>query len=117
MQNLSAQSISSNSIVVGSPQIKELDVNMIENLWASVDYTTMSQSWKSPVSPVSFGSTPPGFNAMFDMGEAEMAGFDTRRDHPTGSQLGGQSPYPNLMFDGMSPITSFFGGSSMNFGG
>lgn len=89
-------------------------MNMIENYWASVDYTTMSQSWKSPVSPVGFGEPSPGFS-LFDMGEAELPGFDTRPG--PASHLSGQSPYPNLMFDGMSPITSFFGGSTMNFGG
>ena len=97
----------SSTSLVTSPGSEVMDENMLANLWAAVDYATMCQ----PIPPTllgGFGGSSLELDAIFGL---------TSADGSHSQHLSEQSPYPNLTFDGMSPIASFFGSSSMNFGG
>lgn len=103
------------SLVVSSPRPEDLDAKMTQGLWESVDSTTLSQPSESITSQVGSG-TPfqAAFNPLFDMGSVDLLNFDLSGFTP--APLSGQSPNPSLAVDGMSPIISFFGGNTMNFG-
>jgi hypothetical protein len=106
----------SSTSLVTSPSAEALDENMLANLWAAVDYTTMCQSPKSPALLGGFDGASLELDAIFGLTSAEAS--HSRNYLPSqAGLLNEHSPYPNLTFDGMSPITSFFGSSSMNFGG
>lgn len=105
----------SSTSLITSPNSEVMDENMLENLWAAVDYATMCQP-KPPTLVDGFSGPSPELDAIFGLTSAD----GSHSPHYLPSQVGRhseQSPYPNLTFDGMSPITSFFGSSSMNFGG
>ena len=88
---------------------------MIQRLWESVDSTTLSQPLEPVTSQIGPGTPFQGFNSLFDMGSVDLSNFDLSGFTP--AQISGQSPNPSLAVDGMSPIISFFRGTTMNFGG
>ena len=105
----------SSTSLVTSPGSEVMDENMLANLWAAVDYATMCQ----PIPPTllgGFGGSSLELDAIFDLTSADGSHSQNYLPSQVG-HLSEQSPYPNLTFDGMSPIASFFGSSSMNFGG
>ncbi|TVY37813.1 putative transcriptional regulatory protein [Lachnellula subtilissima] len=108
LQNLTAQSISSTSLVTSPPNAASLDQNTTGNLWAAVDYTTMCT--KKPA---------PELELDLLFGESAVNGSSNSNHYfsPPVAILDEQSPYGDLMFDSTSPITAFLRGSSMNFGG
>ena len=95
-----------------------MDADMLESMWASVDYINMTHGLKSSnTSPINFGPTPPASNHVFDTGVPNSTSFEPYR-YISGPpiQFNEQSPNPSLMFEGLSPFTSYFGGAPMDFG-
>ncbi|KFX92665.1 hypothetical protein O988_07173 [Pseudogymnoascus sp. VKM F-3808] len=118
LQDLATESISSALLAASAAQPENLDAKILRNLWASVDTTTLSQPLK-PMSSSIGGNTPfTGFNSLLDLDARDLSNFDINGLSPAPvSHLNMQSPNPSLALDGMSPFTSFFTGSSINFGG
>jgi hypothetical protein len=106
----------SSFLVNASPQLeKNLDENLLETLWASVDYTEMSQSIR-PLGPID-SISPPSFNSLLSLELTEGQAFDANRFLPAPVvNLDSGSAYTNSMFDSMSPMTSFLdSNSNMDF--
>jgi hypothetical protein len=95
-----------------------MDADVLESMWASVDYTNMTHPLKSShTSPINFGLTTPSSNRISDTGMPDQTNFEPYR-YISGPaiQFSEQSPNPSLMFEGLSPFMSYFGGAPMDFG-
>ena len=108
--------MSSTSLVVSSPDSQAPDEIQTASLWAAVDYTEMCQSLDSSYSLAGYDVASLENDLQFD---GNVIGGPAHLDHLPSQMppLSEQSPFPNLSFDGMSPMASFFGSSSLNFGG
>lgn len=109
------------AVVSASPPLELLDHEEIEALWATVDYTTMTQEAKSPNIQNGIGASP-NWEYIFDM--SMNAIFPT-----TATQLGAvtaapsmQTPdrtthYNNMLASSIEPYPSFFNEDGVgNFG-
>lgn len=113
LQNLSKFSLASSSLVNSTPQDEySLDEKLVENLWASVDYTTMSQSTR--ISTNSISSAPsPTLTSMFNL---DIPGHDFDPDGFISAQvanLNSGAAYSESLFDSMLPMPSFFHGETV----
>ncbi|KFY72243.1 hypothetical protein V499_07610 [Pseudogymnoascus sp. VKM F-103] len=118
LQDLATESISSALLAASAAQPENLDAKILQNLWASVDTTTLSQPLKPITSSIGCDTPSTGFNSLLELDARDLSNFDINGLSPDPvSHLDMQSPNPSLALDGMSPFTSFFTGGSMNFGG
>jgi hypothetical protein len=118
VRNVAERSLSPTSLFAGPPNIENMNADMLESMWASVDYNNMTHALKSSnTSPINFGLSPPTSNRVFDTGMLNQPIFEPYR-YISGPpiQFNEQSPNPSLTFEGLSPFTSYFGGVPMDFG-
>jgi hypothetical protein len=95
-----------------------MSADMMESLWASVDYNNMTHAMNlTRNSPATFHPSVPASNDVFHTARADQTGFDPHANASSqGIQFNSQSPNPSFSFGGLSPFTSYFGGASMDFG-
>jgi hypothetical protein len=112
------RSLSSSLLFAGSSSTDGVDADMMESLWASVDYNNMTHAMNSTsISPANFGLTPPVSNGVVDTDLVHQTALEPDGYTPSQAiQFHSQSPDPGLSFEGLSPFTSYFGGASMDFG-
>jgi hypothetical protein len=117
LQSLSRSALASSSLVRASPQEgHSLDPSLTEDLWASVDNSTMSQSVRAFSTPI-YTALSPDFNSLFGLSIPEGHRFDPDNFLPAPIGLSSEAAYSHAMNDSMSPMSSFFNGNpSLNFG-
>lgn len=88
----------------------------MENIWATLDYNTMSEGPKGSPRPQTTIS-----HAAWDIFaglEASPSSTVPLHQHPHNAGFQGLNmPYDTMAFAGLSPFTSFFDGGGVNFGG
>jgi hypothetical protein len=115
MENLAAQSTNSKTLLSVSPQWQNLGSDQVENLWAAVDYTTMSQCFKSTALPSFDYFSPTCWNPLLDLdGYANAYPSQLKSPQSLEATATMSAPTPRgdrYTMEGMSPFISFFGGT------
>jgi hypothetical protein len=116
MENLAAQAANSKTLLSVSPQWQNLDSDQVENLWASVDYTTMSQCFKSTESPSFDSFSPTCWNPLLAL-DGYANAYTSQLKSPQSLKATATTSVSTLRGDRytmerMSPYISFFGGTS-----
>ncbi|EON63140.1 hypothetical protein W97_02367 [Coniosporium apollinis CBS 100218] len=109
------------TLVTTSPELENLDANELENLWATVDYSSMSQNTKADTSPTSSKLPSQSCNFLFGLYSEQSSNpnsFD-RLNFPSASNSLSNDlvPFNHAAFGDMSSVNSFFASSPFNFGG
>ncbi|CZR54817.1 uncharacterized protein PAC_04701 [Phialocephala subalpina] len=108
------------AVVVATPRFELLDREQVVDLWAAVDYTTMSQeAMRSAASRASMDVlSPVNWDSVFGAnGNTNTIGGDSMQGSSAdGAQGGRLTVYNGAMPPGMSPFSTFFNDAGLNFG-
>ena len=116
MENLAAQSSNSKTLLSVSPHWRNLGSDQVENLWASVDYTTMSQCFKSTASPSFDPFSPTCWNPLLEL-DGYTNAYTSQPKSPQSLEATATTSVSTprgdrYTIEGISPFISFFGGTS-----